>query len=308
MGCPDWPKCFGSWIPPTSESQLPDDYKETYKQKREKKVNRLIGFLNKIGMHSKAEEIAQSNWILEAHAFSFPRAYTEYVNRLWGALTGIFALIAAFFSIGFRKSAFWKMAYTFLGVFFVAYNGWLGSLVVDTNLLGGIVTIHFVLAFLALFFFMLGYYHSKPALSDKFVKHQKIWISITLSMGLIQLISGTLVREQADFLSRSGTVLSTENMELLGSVFNLHRITAPIMAIILLFIWINNQAYKERKNINTIYLVLFGILVIQIISGMVNVSQNFPVVSQLLHVVAGSLLISGLLFLVIQEFKIKSIR
>ena len=26
LGCPDWPRCFGSWIPPASAAELPPEF------------------------------------------------------------------------------------------------------------------------------------------------------------------------------------------------------------------------------------------------------------------------------------------
>lgn len=306
MGCPDWPKCFGQWVPPTSEDQLPADYQEQYTEKREKKIERLISVLNSMGMTQRAEEIQGTTWLLEPHAFNVGKAYTEYINRLWGALTGFFALLAVVFSLSFWKTNKMKVVYTIIGLVLVGYNGWLGSIVVDTNLFGGMVTIHFILAFLAVAFFMLGYSSGNTSLAGESISSRRGLIVFALTIGLLQLISGTLVREEVDILRRTSDLLPVDQILMMGNVFAIHRIIAPILAIVLLTIWYQDRKFHTRSGIRSWYLAALILVGIQIITGTLNIWYSFPVVSQLVHVVAGSLMLSGLIYLTIHEFKAPS--
>src|SRR5215217_7559273 len=75
MGCPDWPRCFGSWVPPTEVSQLPANYKELYGAKLKGEVE-----------------------------FNPVKTWIEYVNRLLGAFTGVMIFLTMVASLAFLKS------------------------------------------------------------------------------------------------------------------------------------------------------------------------------------------------------------
>ena len=75
MGCPDWPRCFGRWVPPTKLSELPSDYKEIYGAKLKGEIE-----------------------------FNPVKTWIEYVNRLLGTFTGIMIFLTLIASIPYLKS------------------------------------------------------------------------------------------------------------------------------------------------------------------------------------------------------------
>src|ERR1700753_3512065 len=97
MGCPDWPKCLGCYIPPTSVSQLPAGYKQKYVAARMAKNEHFAKMLNAFGYHDLVTRIREDKSILVPEDFNAAQTWTEYINRLIGAVTGIFLLLAAIY-------------------------------------------------------------------------------------------------------------------------------------------------------------------------------------------------------------------
>lgn len=305
MGCPDWPKCFGTWVPPTSVDQLPDNYEKEYLEKRKTKVSRLAQLLQNIGWNNKAEALLLSGDNVEMEAFNVRKTYTEYVNRLWGAITGILTLLAAVSSLQFWKSNKAITIFTALGVLFVVFNGWLGSVVVDTELLGGVVSLHFVLAFIAIASFMIAYYWNKSA-EGKSSKGITTLTLVGLCISTVQLISGTSVREHIDRLGNAGVQVGLSNFELLGKVFNVHRFLAFATGAILIALYVLNKNKTKRPRTSLFLLAIIFIVSIQALTGIFNIRFNFPAVAQLTHVTFGSLTLVAFIYLTIQEFKSKT--
>src|SRR5687767_2630189 len=171
MGCPDWPRCFGRWIPPINESQLPADYEK----------------------YLRAQDID--------HSFNAYHTWIEYINRLLGALLGIFILIHTAWSLKkFRKTKKGVVWLSFFMLIAVAFQGYLGKMVVDANLSVVKVTIHMLVALLiaALPVWIIAKIKDHKVEAGSFLKRISV---ITLLMVLVQIVLGTDVREQIDEIS-----------------------------------------------------------------------------------------------------------
>src|SRR5579859_4150361 len=98
MGCPDWPKCFGCMVPPTNVSQLPKDYKQKYVAERLAKNQKFAKTLDVFGFSDLAMRLRLDKSILVPEEFNAAKTWTEYINRLIGATTGLFLFACALFA------------------------------------------------------------------------------------------------------------------------------------------------------------------------------------------------------------------
>src|SRR5690606_13459099 len=276
MGCPDWPKCFNRIIPPTHISQLPADYEQHYIDGRAKKNERFANMLEKLGFNELAHQLRTDDTILEHEEFNASKTWTEYINRLAGATLGIFIILCVVFAPAFwrfRKRIFFL---SLLNLFLVGFQGWMGSIVVSTNLTPWVITVHMLLALVILAISIYTYFQARVARDRSILLNQesllvKTLAIVSLVLTLVQVVIGTDIRETIDVISAS---FQGGQRELwiaeLGDSYIWHRelaIATFILNIILFFVIRSRFAKKsEQSSIANTMLIL---LLLQIISGLV---------------------------------------
>ena len=133
-------------MPPTTESQLPEDYEAVFVEKRINKNARLAGYLEKAGFVDLADQLRNEPGIEEEQPFNAVKTWIEYINRLIGVVIGLLIMGTLVTSIPYLRSDKRVFFLALAAFVLVVIQGWLGSVVVSTNLLPGMVTIHMLLA------------------------------------------------------------------------------------------------------------------------------------------------------------------
>lgn len=291
MGCPDWPKCFGYWVPPTEESALPDDYREKYAAGRVKKIEKFARFLTGIGLGETATKIKNDPNLLTEQEFNAAKTWTEYVNRLCGFLAGNGMLLAfVWLLVVYRKRKL--ILLSTVNLILLVFQAWFGSIVVASNLVPWTITVHMLLALVILalqlyLIHLLGKEIESQSTSlrksnDSPVYTVPKWmywlIVISAVITTYQIFLGTQVREMIDEMTINGVTRKGWSSQL-GLPFFIHRSFSWLVLIfIVLIAWQNEKTQKLRP-----LRWLFIILTVELISGIILVYANMPGLVQIAH-------------------------
>jgi len=220
MGCPDWPTCFGQWIPPTDASQLPANYHEIYAQR---------GY--------------------QSTDFNPVKTWTEYTNRLVGVTIGFLIFLTAWSSRIYLKTdkAIFYLAVTVFVL--VGFQGWLGSAVVASNLKPLIISLHMLLALFIVALLIYAIARSqRPALQELDISQipasVHTLIKVVMGMTLLQIAMGLQVRESVDFISHAFTELERQYWrDSFPFIFYVHRSFSSV--ILFTNLWMSWKIYQS---------------------------------------------------------------
>lgn len=303
MGCPDWPKCFGYYIPPTDIQEL------TWEEGREFKKGQVI-------IIEETLQVAKSNFTT---SFSFDannwEAYTEhdyakfnvwhtwieYINRLLGALSGLAILIMAILSIWQWKQSKRITLISIFSVFLIGFQAWLGAVVVYSELAPVKITIHMVMALVVVAVLLYLLYLSQDSYTRKETDLPfKSVLVLALLLSLIQIVLGTQVRQLVDdAVAQVGYEQKSQWLANPGLLFYIHRSFSIAVTAVMLFIWHRNRTKKYQLWGVTPMLLL---VLAEALTGILMYYFDFPVLSQPLHLVFASLLFGVQFYLILQVF------
>jgi cytochrome c oxidase assembly protein subunit 15 len=303
MGCPDWPKCFGHYIPPTSESELRWQPNQEYKKGQVIILNETLQVAkNDLKTSDIFEGSNWENYSKHDYAEFNPwHTWIEFINRLFGALAGLGTLVLAIASFGYWKKKKRITILSWLVVFAMGFQAWLGATVVYSVLEPVKITIHMVMALVIVAMLLYLIFSSKE--SRKIYKYDsKTFGFLTLVFGLtlIQIVLGTQVRQFVDEqVAQVGE--NAKNLWLHNPTISFYVHRSFSVVVTLFNLHLAYRIYKFNLGLSKINWVLL-IILIEVITGMAMFYWDFPFMSQTMHLVLAALLFGIQFYLVMESF------
>lgn len=273
LGCPDWPQCFGMWIPPTTVTELPAQY--------------------------------------DASLFNPIHTWLEYINRLVGVLIGFLITLTFASSFKYRKTDRVITYFSGLAFVMVLFQGWLGGQVVRSGLSAGMITIHMIIAMAllaTLFYATFRSLRSRITLSlPPSLKKHLIFISGgLLFITLAQMVMGTQVREAVDVAKNVLELPRSQWIESLNGLYAVHRSFSWLLVALCGYLVYQSRTHNVSRRLNRLSIIIAVLIVSQIFIGIGMERLGMMGVFQVLHLVGVAVLICAeLLYLFIVWFSNK---
>lgn len=260
LGCPDWPQCFGRWIPPVSVEQLPPD--------------------------------------IDPSQFNFTLAWIEYLNRLWAMIVGTLILITALLAVKHFPKAPRIYLPAVGAALLTAYAGWQGGRVVETKLDSTLVSIHAILAIviasLLLYAGQQMYYHLYTRSERGSIYPNGIHglLHVLLAVSFVQVILGTNMRSATEAFQAAQPLGDRLNWLAQAGILNHFHIVLGGLLVIFGF-YLGLKILLKSSNPSALVwqgsLGILALLFLQLAFGLLLLRVGPPVL-QVIHLWGGALL------------------
>lgn len=239
LGCPDWPKCFGSWIPPLSLADIPAN--------------------------------------IDFSQFNITLAWIEYSNRLVGVLLGLVIVALAIQAIRHFRPVKSILYPSIIAAILVAFEGWQGSAVVSSELRSILVSTHLlvalVIASLLIWVTIQAYAREQDARTKPrhYSKDMYVWLIVLYVVSIIQIVMGTLVRTAVETVQSNWPEMAIDTiLTEAGSIVNVHMVAGNLVTIITVVaaLWILKGIERPPVLIARSAKLLIGLAVLQAILGL----------------------------------------
>ena len=306
MGCPDWPKCFGYYVPPTDIETLEWQPNRDFKKGQVIIVQETLQ-VAKIDFKTKTT-FDSANWAPytkhDYAKFNVWHTWIEYINRLVGALAGLATLVMAVISFRFWKR---RKKITFLSWFIVlgmGFQAWLGATVVYSLLAPVRITLHMLMALVivgAILYVM--YIVSDNHDNYTFGKTFRSLVLFSLVLTFIQVALGTQVRQYVDEQAKLMGEYAKDQWLLSPTLnFYIHRSFSILVLIINAAIYWQTRKNNWKLPATSWIMVLIGF---EVLSGILMYYVDFPFGSQPVHLVLASILFGLQFYLFLKVYSPK---